>query len=130
MFGTYRIRRHLAVGTVAGAMLISVACASAPPAPTAALDEANLAIQAAAQDDASHYANAELDQARQKLLLANDAVAMQDMVLAGRLANEATVTAELATAKTEAAKAQAINVELNRGALALIEEMQRVGDQQ
>lgn len=128
MFTIYRIRRHLAAATVA--MLISAACASAPPAPTASLNEAKLAIQQAGQDDASHYANAELDQARQKLMLANEAVAMKDMVLAGRLANEATVTAELATAKTEAAKAQAINVELNRGALALIEEMQRVGDQQ
>jgi hypothetical protein len=38
--------------------------------------------------------------------------------------------AELATARTGAAKALAINEEMNRGAKALIEEMQRTGDRQ
>ena len=130
MSETRRIRRLFAVAVATGTLLTIAACASAPPAPTASLNEATLAIAAAAQNDANHFASAELDQARQKLISANDAVVAEDMVLASRLANEATVTAELATAKTEAARAEAINVELNRGALALIEEMQRAGDQQ
>jgi hypothetical protein len=52
------------------------------------------------------------------------------MVLADRFAKQSIVMAELATAKTEAAKAQAVNEELKRGSKALIEEMQRIGDQQ
>jgi hypothetical protein len=40
------------------------------------------------------------------------------------------VTAKLAAARTEAAKAAAINEEMSRGAEALLEEMQRAGDKQ
>jgi putative cell wall-binding protein len=115
---------------LAGATLLVAGCATAPMAPTASLNEAKLAIEAAEKSDASHYANAELDEARQKLKLANNAVTAKNMVVASRYAEESTVTAELATARTEAAKAAAINDELNRGAKALIEEMQRTGDQQ
>jgi putative cell wall-binding protein len=130
MFETYRNRRLLTAAAFAGTMLLFAACASAPPAPTASLNEAKLAIEVAEKNDASHYANAELDQARQKLVLANQAVVAKNMVAASRYAEESTVTAELATARTEAAKAAAINDELYRGAKALIEEMERTGDQQ
>jgi hypothetical protein len=130
MFETYRNHRLLTVAALAGTMLLIGACASAPPAPTAALNEAKLAIEVAEKIDASHYANAELDEARQKLVLANEAVTAKNMVQASRYAEQSTVTAELATARTEAAKAEAVNDELNRGAKALIEEMQRTGDQQ
>jgi hypothetical protein len=52
------------------------------------------------------------------------------MILAERLADESAVTANLAAARTEAAKAVAINEEMSRGAEALLEEMQRAGDKQ
>jgi predicted Zn-dependent peptidase len=115
---------------LASAMLLFVACASAPPAPTASINEAKLAIEVAEKVDAGHFANAELDEARQMLIAADKAVKAENMVLANRYAQQSIVTAQLATAKTEAAKAQAVNAELNRGAKALIEEMQRTGDQQ
>ncbi len=130
MFATNRPRRLLAVAACAATMLLIGACASAPPSPTAALTEAKSAIQAAERDDASHFAAAELDKARQKLILANKAVVAEDMILAERFAQEATVTANLAAAKTAATKAVAINEEMGRGTEALLEEMQRVGDQQ
>jgi hypothetical protein len=110
-------------------MLLATACASAPPTAPASLNEAKLAIAAAEKVDASHYAVAELDEARQKLIAADKAVTADDMVLANRYAEQSTLTAELATARTEAAKAQAVNAEMNRSADALIEEMQRTGDQ-
>lgn len=122
-------RLHVAA-SLAGAMLLFAGCATAPMAPTASLNEAKLAIQAAEKEDASHYAGAELDEARQKLILADKAVLAEDMVLAERLAHEATVTAKLAAARTEATKAKAVNEEMSRGADALIEEMQRAGDRQ
>jgi Domain of unknown function (DUF4398) len=123
----YRLR--VAAG-LAGATLLFAGCASAPMAPTASLNEAKLAIQAAEKDDASHYAGAELDEARQKLVMANQAVVAEDMILAERFAQESTVTAQLAVARTEATKAEAVNTEMSRGTEALIEEMQRAGDQQ
>jgi hypothetical protein len=116
--------------SLAAAVLLFAGCASAPMAPTASLDEAKLAIQAAEKDDARQFAGAELDEARQKLIQADKAVVAEDMVRAEQLAHEATVTAKLAAARTEATKAKAINDEMSRGADALLEEMQRAGDQQ
>jgi hypothetical protein len=130
MFEVYRNHRFLNGAALAGAMLLFAACATVPPAPTAALDEAKNAIEAAEKIDANQYSTGELDEARQRLVMANKAVAAEDMVLASRYAEESTVTAKLATARTEAAKAQAINDDMKRGAKALIEEMQRTGDQQ
>lgn len=117
---------------LAGAIMLVAACASNPPAPTATLDAAKVAIANAEKADASRYAAAELDAARQKLLLANNAASdkrQTNVYLADRLAQEARVEAELASARTAAAKAVAVNTELERGADALTEEMQRAGDQ-
>jgi DMSO/TMAO reductase YedYZ molybdopterin-dependent catalytic subunit len=130
MLETYRIRRTLTAAALAGVMLLATACASAPPAAPASLKEAKLAIEVAEKVDANHHATAELDEARQKLVSADKSVMAKNMVLADRFAKQPIVMAELATAKTEAAKAQAVNEELKRGSKALIEEMQRIGDQQ
>jgi hypothetical protein len=112
------------------AMLLFAGCATTPMAPTVSLNEAKVAIQAAENDDASHYAAAELDEARQKLILADKAVESKNMMLAEQLAQESIVMAQLAGARTEATKAEAVNEEMSRGTKALIEEMQRTGGQQ
>jgi len=49
---------------------------------------------------------------------------------AERLAQEALVVAQLASARTGAAKAEEINREMGRSADALEEEMRRTGEQQ
>ena len=130
MFKTNRHRRLLAVVACAGSMLLFAACATAPMAPTASLSEAKAAIRVAEKEDARRYAGAELDEANQKLTLAEKAVAAEDMILAERFADESTIMAQLAAARTEALKAETINEEMRRSATALTEEMQRVGDQQ
>jgi hypothetical protein len=111
-------------------MLLLAGCASAPMAPTAALDEAKSAIRTAERDDAGRFASAELDEARQKLILADKAAVAENMMLAEWYANESTLTAQLAAARTESAKAESINQEMSRGMDALTEEMRRAGDQQ
>lgn len=50
--------------------------------------------------------------------------------MAERFAQESVVTAELATARSEATKAETINEEMRLSAKALAEEMQRAGDKQ
>lgn len=130
MYFTRRTGRLYAAASTAVAMLLVAGCASAPMTPTASINDAKLAIQAAERTDASHYAAAELDKARQKLIQADKAVAAKDMILAERYADESAVTAKLAAAKTEATKAEAVNEEMSRGADALLEEMQRAGDKQ
>ncbi|MEX1236891.1 MAG: DUF4398 domain-containing protein, partial [Pseudomonadales bacterium] len=94
---------------------------------------ARVAIANAEKADANQYAAAELDNARQKLLLAIESVGIdtvESMTTADRLAQEAQLEAELAIARTESKKAAAINKELTMGADALAEEMKRAGEQQ
>jgi hypothetical protein len=111
------------------ALLLAAACASVPAAPDASMNAARMAISNAERADASHYAGAELGEARQKLALADGAVRDEDMVLADRLAQEARVEAELAYARTQATKAAAVNEEMGRSTEAMMEEMERAGAQ-
>jgi uncharacterized protein DUF4398 len=111
-----------------GVVLLIAACASAPPAPDSAMDAAKVAIANAEKADASHYAGAELGEAREKFALADKAVGQESMILAERFAQESRVQAELASARTAAAKATAVNKEMERGADALTEELQRAGE--
>lgn len=123
-------RASLAAGLAAVVALLG-ACATTPPAPpTASLNAARQAITTAEQSDARQYASAELDEANEKLAMANRAVTAESMIEADRFARESRVVAELASARTESAKAAEINAEMGRGADALLEEMQRQGDQQ
>jgi Domain of unknown function (DUF4398) len=115
---------------LAGMLMFVAACASAPPAPDSAMDAARVAISNAEKADASHYAGAELGEAREKLASADKAVLDESMILAERFAQESRVQAELASARTEAAKAAAVNKEMERGAIALTEEMERAGEPQ
>ena len=123
------LRLCLATG-LTSAFLLVAACASVPPAPAASLDAAKVAITAAEKADANQYAGAELGEARQKLTLAGSAVKVENMIAAEQFAEQSRVEAELALAKTQEAKAVAVNAELSRSAEALTEEMQRAGEQQ
>lgn len=123
------VRLLVAAGLTTVLMLVA-ACASTPPAPVAALDAAKVAILNAEKADAGHFAGDELGEARQKLAAADTAVLVKEMMQAERLAQQSRVQAELASARTEAAKAAAVNKEMERAAVALTEEMQRAGDTQ
>lgn len=105
--------------------LLMVGCASAPPVPLSSLEAARSAVATAEQFEAGRFAAAELGDARQRLALADAAVRDEDMELAGRLATESQAGAELAYAKTEMAKAEAINNDMSSSAKALREEMKR-----
>ena len=126
-----RPRTHAAaVATAVAAALMVAACASTPPAPTSQLQAAQLAISNAERTDAGRYAAGELGEARAKLASANAAVLEERMVAAAQLADQSRVEAELALARTAAAKAAAVNEETKRSTKTLIDEMQRnTGDQ-
>jgi hypothetical protein len=112
----------LAVGVAA---VLLAACASTPPAPTESLLAARTAIAAAEKADAGRYAAQDLGAAREKLTAANSAVEIKNMPGAQRLAEQSRVAADLAAAKTEQAKATAVNDEMKKSNSALVEEMQR-----
>jgi hypothetical protein len=118
----------LLVAGVPALLMLVAACASAPPAPESALDAARVAISNAEKAQASRFAAADLGEARQKLAMADGAVREKSMLAAEQLAQQSRVQAELASARTAAAKAEQVNAELERGADALTEEMQRAGE--
>jgi hypothetical protein len=116
--------RHKA-GPLAGGLLALVACASTPPAPTQAILAAEQAIAAAEQTHVAEYAAPQLIEARVKLTAAHAAVQAQNMAPAVRLAEQSRVNAELAAAKTETAKAKAVNDQMQKSIDTLKLEMQR-----
>lgn len=122
-------KKILSVASLTAVIVLSSACAATPVAPEAALADAREAIASAEQAGARQHAGAELDEAQQKLLLAEESVSNEKMIDAERLAYESMVVAELASARTESVKAAKINKEMDRSADALSEELQRAGDQ-
>ena len=117
--------RSLLLITMTTGLLTLAACASNPQPPTQALQAAELAITNAETNRVEEYASSELNEARQNLAAANSAVAMKEMDLAQRLAEQSRVNAELASAKTEMIKAKAVNDEMQKSIDTLKQEMQR-----
>lgn len=126
--GLFRVAWGAAATLLVGGLL--GACAATPMPPTSDMTKARDAISIAQASGARQYAPAELDDAQQHLEQAEAAVAAEEMLAAERSAHRARVTAELATARTEATKATDINHEMQQAAKALREEMKRTGEQQ
>ena len=120
-------RLPLAAGLMAA---LVVGCASAPPIPTANLQAAQQAIANAERVEAGRYDAGDLADARTRLVSADTAVSEKKMDLAARFADESRAEAELASAKTAATKANAVNDEMKRSTGALVEEMQRSSGEQ
>lgn len=119
--------RLLAAGGLVAALISG--CASAPP-PTASLSAAQQAITNAETAEAPRYAAGELASSRSRLAAARMAVTHQQMVDADRLAQEARVEAEFASAKALSAKAALVNEDMRSSTRTLVEEMKRnSGDQ-
>jgi hypothetical protein len=119
------IRRRLRFAVPALlALAASVAFASKPP-PDTNLQAAQQAIANAERVEAATLAPVELGEARAKLSAAEKAVAEKEMVAAAQLADEARADAELAAARTGAAKAKAVNADIKRTTATLEEEMRR-----
>jgi hypothetical protein len=107
------------------ALLAFSAAFAATPPPTANLQAAQQAIANAERVEAATLAGVELGEARAKLSAAQEAVTEKEMIKAAWLADEARASAELAAAKTGAAKASAVNADIKRTTATLVDEMQR-----
>ena len=115
----------LRIATLCAGLLLLGACASTPLPPTQQLQAAELAIANAEQARVADFAAEDLNRAREKLAAANAAVQSEDMVNAAYLADEARVSAELASARTEMRKAQAVNEEMQKSIDTLKQELLR-----
>jgi hypothetical protein len=110
-----------------GALLLGLAgCASEQKAPAAAdVAVSNNAVQNAVAAGAPELAPQEITSARQKMLMANQALAAKDYKRARQLAMEAQADAQLAQSRATSAKATAASNALNADLRALREEVER-----
>jgi hypothetical protein len=120
-----RVSRRALRVAVPAIILFSAGCAGTPPIPTASLQAAQQSIATAERAGAGEHAATELAEARAKISSAQRAVDKEEMKEAGWLADEARAEADLAVAKTGAAKAIAANADTERSTKTLIEEMER-----
>lgn len=92
--------------------LLLVGCGVSLPPPTGALSQAELAVMQAAASNADALDHAALSLAREKLDHAKQAMAANDYLTAGRLAEQAQVDAQTAEAqaRTQTAKQAAIEM--------------------
>jgi Domain of unknown function (DUF4398) len=81
-------------------------CASSPPAPPSELAVAASTLQDAERAGAAQYAPVELNRARDKAALAQNAMRQENYRDAQRLAAEAEADAKLAATKAQAAQAE------------------------
>jgi hypothetical protein len=116
------IPRLLALGT---SLLLLAACASTPLPPTQEISAAEQSLTDAEQARVAEYALPEMQRAREQLSDSRAAVLQEDMVLAKRLAEQASMNIKLAAAKAELAKAEEVNNEMTKNIDVLKEEMQR-----
>jgi len=116
--------RMLLLSCLASMTLLIGACASTPP-PTEQVAVATAAVAHAVGAESAVYAPGELTTARDKLARANQAMLAKDYVLAGTLAQQAQLDAQVAEATTQAAKARKAADALRDANQALSEELSR-----
>jgi hypothetical protein len=117
----------LACGAMA---LLLAACTSPQKAPaTADVAVSRNAVQNAVAAGAPELAPEEITNARQKMLMANQALAAKDYKRARQLAMEAQADAQLAQSRATSAKATAASDALNADLRVLRDEVERANSQ-
>ena len=120
---TPRLLKQLILATSAAIFLAG--CAGTPKAPSAEMQAAELAISNAERAQVVRYTSTELDMARSELNNARRAVMAKNMDQARQLALQAQLSAQLALARAELLKAQAVNQDMQQSIDALQQEAKR-----
>ena len=121
----YVLRNWAAPVMSAMAILLAVGCTSLKAPATAEVAVSNAAVSSASGAGALEYAPAEMTSARDKLTLANKALAAKDYKLAMSLSSQAQADAKLAQGKADSAKARAQADALQDDIRVLREELER-----
>jgi hypothetical protein len=117
--------KHARALTAAAAIAALASCASGPR-PDADLAGAHTLVSQAEQSGAQQFDSADLEAARSELRQA-DQDAKDQPVIAIRLAQQSSADAELALARTRAAKAEQALMQVNSGTATLQRESEREG---
>jgi hypothetical protein len=107
------------------AMVFTVGCSSLKTPATADVAVSKAAVDNARDAGGAEFAPVEMNAAREKMALANKAMADKDYKLALNLANQAQADAKLAQAKANSAKAQAVANTLQDDIRVMREELDR-----
>jgi hypothetical protein len=107
------------------ALLLTAACSSLKTPATVDVAVSKAALESAASAGGVQFAPVEMNAAREKLALANKAMAAKDYKLAVDLAGQAQADAKLAQGKANSAKAQAAADALQDDIRVLREELER-----
>jgi uncharacterized protein YqfA (UPF0365 family) len=107
------------------AMVLTVGCSSLKTPATADVAVSKAAVENAADAGGTKFAPVEMNSAREKLALANKAMAAKNYKLAVDLANQAQADAKLAQGKANSAKAQAAADALQEDIRVMREELDR-----
>ena len=107
------------------ALALTVGCSSLKTPATADVAVSNAAVENAASAGGAQFAPLEMNAAREKLALANQAMAAKNYQLAVDLASQAQADAKLAQGKANSAKAQATADALQDDIRVLREELNR-----
>ncbi|TDK67111.1 DUF4398 domain-containing protein [Sapientia aquatica] len=110
-------------------VLLCAGCSSMKTPATANVAVTKNAVDNASDAGAAEFAPAEMKSARDKMGLANKAMADGDYKLANDLAIQAQADAKLAQSKATSAKAQAAAKELNNDIQVLQDELNRKNNQ-
>ena len=109
-----------------GVLAFGATACSTQQAPREVLGAAKMAvIDAEKEDQVTRFAPAELDKARQKVTISQEAIDRKNYIQSRRLSEQAIVDAQLAQAKTEAAKAGVGALEVQDAAIDLQREIRR-----
>jgi hypothetical protein len=114
------------VSPLAAVLLLAIAgCSSMKTPATADVAVSKAAVDNAVSAGGAEFAPVEMNAAREKMRLANAAMAAKDYPLAMELANQAQVDAKLAQSKASSAKAQAAADALQEDIRVMREELNR-----
>jgi hypothetical protein len=119
--------KKLGLAVLLGAtVFIAAGCHSLKTPTTANVAVSNAAVDNAASAGGAQYAPIEMNAAREKMILANQAMAKKDYKLAADLSAQAQADAKLAQGKANSAKALAAANALDDDLRILREELDRV----
>lgn len=116
---------YILAGTFLFLSVLIIGCAGNVAVPTDKLSNAEKAITSARESNAIVNAPLDLKLAEDKLNQAKEAVASEDYEKAARLADEATLDADVARAKTRAEKAKQISSEMRENIDSMSMEIER-----
>jgi hypothetical protein len=120
-----RNSKHWLIAACGATLILTAGCSSMKTPATASVAVSTAAVENASSAGGTEFAPVEMKSAREKMVLANQAMAAKDYKLANEMAIQAQADAKLAQRKANSAKAQIAAAALQDDIRVLREELDR-----